>query len=153
MTIGNDDTTAAEGLVETEMFLTNWPLRDESPGSWVLAGLCIVGPLLMGLLCENLLLGSCGALVTCLIFWRLFTPVSFLLGANGIEETALGRSRKSSWRQYATFMRKPNGVLLVPVSSDGQPPVMRGMYIFAGKRRERLIELLGIHLTETGRAE
>ncbi|MFT5525731.1 MAG: hypothetical protein ACI9HK_003701 [Pirellulaceae bacterium] len=149
MSVENDE-TALVSPIETEMFLANWPLRDESPGSWVLATLCIAGPLVMGALCENLLVGGIGAVVICLVFWRLFTPVSFLLGPNGIMETAMGRSRKSSWRQYATFMRKPNGVLLVPLSPDGNPPVMRGTYIYAGRRREQLIELLGVHLTETG---
>ena len=141
--------SSTESVNRSEIFITNWPLRDEGPAAWAFGLTCIVVPVGLGYLLDALTLGCLGSVALLLTFWRLFVPVSYFVGAKGITETCWGRSRLIYWRDLATYLRRRDGITLVLLTRDRLKPSHRRLYIHAGTRLEELSAVMSQHLNET----
>ena len=122
----------------------SWPVID-SPAEFV----CLVGAMLgvpyvvwdatgspiAALLCT-------AALAT--VVWRNFVPTLFEIGALGVTERFVGRTRRIPWISIDRFVVGRKGAFL---SSAGAPlEVLRGFYLPWGPHREQVLTTLRYYL-------
>jgi hypothetical protein len=126
--------------------LTNWPLRDDALGAWLLIALEIVVVVAAGVMAQNLLVGVLAWLALTVTTWRMFVPTQYELGPKGVTETILGRRRRIPWSAIGRCQVCRFGIVLLP-TADAQPlALLRGIYLRWGTQRDALVAITRYYL-------
>lgn len=124
----------------------NWPIRDD--------GWYAIGP--VGIFLAAVAIGvwqgsdwrlptATGA-IAALALWRLWIPVRFELGVNGVTQNYLGFSRRIPWIAVHRFDVEPTGVWLFPTNSTKPARYVDGIFIRFGNRRSEIMSAITYYL-------
>ncbi len=129
-----------------DIVLSQWPLRDGSISAWSFAAICVLVALLAGYRTGNSAAGAACFSVLAVTSWRLWIPVQFVVGANGVTQSFFGRERRTPWNCFESFVIRTRGVVLLPVNVKSALLPPRGLQILWNGRRDELISLLQFYI-------
>jgi hypothetical protein len=124
----------------------SWPFSQSlAQSGLVLAGLLAAGLGVRGVTGDaHLALLAVAALA--LSLWRFFLPVVFTLGADGVNESLLGRDRRIPWLAIRRYEVHPKGVLLFPYPDATWVDCLQGIFLPWGNYRQEILALLSYYL-------
>jgi hypothetical protein len=121
--------------------VSSWPLRDEPLKSAVMAVASFGLASLVAWRTDSLLAGLAAVVLLGAALWRMWLPVIFRLGPQGIVQVTLGHGRRRLWSHYCRYEILPHGMLLLTTADDSTMSRLTGLYIPWRGRRKELTEL------------
>jgi hypothetical protein len=128
-----------------ELQLVNWPLRDDAPRAWLVIGCAVAAAVVISAITTSTAAGLAAFTALALAMWRLWLPVRFVFGPEGITETILGRRRRISWRKVRAYAVRRRGVMLYPFPEELRIAAPKSLYIRGGRQLERLVEVISFY--------
>ena len=117
-TRGGSSKRAATGPA---IVVSHWPLRDDPVRSVLRVALAVGVAAMAGYFSGQLLVGTVVAAVVLASMWRMFVPVVYELGVEGIALGAFGRVRRIPWRAVRNCDAGQSGMFLS--GSENPAPV------------------------------
>jgi hypothetical protein len=124
-----------------ELHLINWPLRDDAILAWLVIGAAAAISVAISAVTSTAA-GLAAFLALALAMWRLWVPVRFDLGPDGVTQTAFGRRRHVSWRKIAEYSVTRRGVMLHAYPEELRPMAPRSLYVRGGRQLDQLLDLV-----------
>ena len=128
--------------------ITNWPIQDEGPWSWLTAGGLAAVALLAGAVSTSLLMGIAVFVALALSVWRLWVPVTFEFNSRGVTQDCWGRRRRIPWIDVAHYEVLSSGVLLSADRNRVPLAPLRSICVQWHGQRNELLNVLEFFVSE-----
>lgn len=137
-----------EAAAPRELLLVNWPLRDRAPVSWLAVAAAVAVAVTISSVASSPASGLAAFAALLLAMWRLWLPVRFEIGPQGVTESVLSRRRRIPWRKIGGFQTRRGGVALFPRPNELRAVAPRSLFIHGGRELDRLVEIVAFFLGE-----
>ena len=124
-----------------------WPLRDDWPRAWLVIAGTVAFAAIAGETAGSTALGVASMAALNVALWRLWMPVRFELGHQGVVQSVLGRRRRTAWKDVDHCRIGTAGILLLPHQDTSPLACLRGLYIPYRQQREELLDLVDYYLS------
>lgn len=122
------------------------PLRDGGLRMW-LTGLAIVGISVgAGALSDNVAMGAICFGCLFLSTWRVWLPVTFVMGTKGISQSTLVFRWRIPWRCFARYETRPRGVWLLSDADPSALSTLRGVFVPWSDQETQVVAVLDFFL-------
>ncbi len=128
------------------MHWRSWPLvKSPARAAGVVAGI-VAAAVLAWAAVGSVVPALLAAAALTVSLWRFFTPVTFALSEQGVEQWAFGRRLRIPWRAIRGYEECSAGVLLVPHGERAVMVPFRSLYLPWENRRDEVLAFVRHHL-------
>lgn len=141
---GGSSVSASRSSTPVPVAWRSWPVVDSIGEFFCLGGAMLGVPYVVWDATGNFLATLLCTAALATVVWRHFVPTMFEIGALGVSERFLGRTRRIPWISIDRFVVGRKGAFL---SSAGAPlEALRGFYLPWGPHREQVLATLRYYL-------
>src|SRR5262245_54455348 len=97
--------------IPDEVWLVDWPLREEPIGSSLALALAAGAGWLAAWATGSAVMGILILALLALTLWRTWLPVRYQLGTGGVVQSVLGWDRRIAWLEIGRYELQKDGVI------------------------------------------
>ena len=137
--------TEGDGVPRPVEFLS-WPLLDEGPRAWLLAGAIPAAALLVYLAMDSAALAALSAGAMAVALWRLLVPIRYEINFLGVTQHVLRRRRHVPWKALGGYEIRDEGVLFLPRGGASPLGYLLALFVPWGGQREAMLVIVRRYL-------
>ena len=132
--------------IPDEVWLVDWPLREEPIGSSLVLALVAGAGWLAVWATGSAVTGGVMFALLALTLWRTWLPVRYQLGAGGVVQSVLGWERRIAWLEIGRYELQDDGVVFFRDAEAAALAALNGVYMRWGNQREKVLAVLEFYL-------